>query len=302
MRLQYAPVLVAIADAGSIRRAAENLNKSQPAVTKTLRQAESDLGFSIFHRVASGVEPTELGQKVLDRARMITSEHQRLIDEVLQLHGGETGTISICVSPLAAVEVLPAALELFRRKYPMVDVNISNGLFPSALGPVRDGLTDILLGPTPPTDQTMGLTVEPLFETGTVLVTGKNSPWLKAKRLEDLIEANWILMGPRGGPGEEFDRAFRQHGLNSPSVQTASESYFTVLTLMQSMNAICNFPERLLQSHGDLWKIRRIDIEEKLKPMEISMITRAGAPLTPAATYLTNCIHRRGSTLRNESA
>jgi len=300
MRLQYAPILVAIADAGSIRRAAELLNKSQPAVTKTLRQAESDLGFEVFHRVSSGVEPTEIGRIVLARAKMITSEHQRLVDEVQQLHGSDTGTITVCVSPMAAVVLLPAALALFRREFPSVEVHISNGLFPSALGPVRDGLTDILLGPTPPEDRINGLTVEPLFETGTVLVTGENSPWLKAKRLEDLLDANWILMGPRGGPGDEFNRAFHQHGLPSPSARTVSESYFAVLSMIESMNGVCNFPDRLLHSHGAGWKIKKIDIEETLNPMHISMITRAGAPLTPAAASLANCIRRRSTTLRAE--
>lgn len=300
MRLQYAPIIVAIADAGSIRRAAEILNKSQPAVTKTLRQAESDLGFSVFHRISSGVEPTEHGKKVLMRARMITSEHQRLIDEFDQIHGSEAGVISVCVSPMAAVEILPAALSLFRRKFPRVEVHISNGLYPSALGPVRDGLTDILLGPTPPGDHFGGLTVEPLFETGTVLVSGENSPWLKAKRLEDLIEADWILMGPRGGPGEEFDRAFRTHGLPTPSATIISESYFAVMSMMEHMNAICNFPDRLLRIHGRGWKIKAIDIEETLNPMQISMITRAGTPLTPAAAHLASCIHRRSSTLRSQ--
>lgn len=150
MRLQYVPTLVAIADEGSIRRAAEVLNKSQPAVTKTLRLAETDIGFPLFDRVASGVEPTDLGRMVIARSRAIASEHQRLIDEVGQLQGGEEGSVSVCVSPIAAVEVLPAALNLFRRKYPLVEVTVSSGLYPKALGPVRDGLTDILIGPTPP--------------------------------------------------------------------------------------------------------------------------------------------------------
>ena len=302
MRLQYAPTIVAIADAGSIRRAAENLNKSQPAVTKTLRQAESDLGFSIFNRVASGVEPTPLGQQVLTRARSITSEHQRLVDEVQQLQGGETGSIHVCVSPIAAIEVLPPALSLFRRKFHNMNVHISSGLYPDALVPVREGLTDILIGPTPPEAQCKGLLLEALFETGTVLVTGANSPWLKAETLLELADADWIVIGPRGGPGDEFERAFRKHNLTPPQPRTISDSYFGALSIVENLNAICNFPERLLASLQSNGKIRKINILEKLEPMEISLITRAGMPLTPAATHLANCIHRRATTLRGESS
>lgn len=57
MDVRHIETLVAIADAGSIRRAAENMGESHPALTKALRKAEPDLGVALFQRTSRGVTP-----------------------------------------------------------------------------------------------------------------------------------------------------------------------------------------------------------------------------------------------------
>ena len=119
----------------------------------------------------------------------------------------------------------------------------------------------------------------------------------KARKLAELTDAHWVLIGPRDGPGNEFGRAFHQHDLTPPNVRTLSESYFGALALIESLDAVCNFPERLLGGRFDNWRVRKIDIREKMRPMEIAMTVRSGLPLTPAADHLANCIRRRCSSL-----
>lgn len=150
--MQLIKTLVAIADAGSIRGAAEALGKSQPALTKALRQAEGDLRAALFARSSRGVTPTAIGARVLHRARMIMSEVARLDDEVAQLLGAQVGAVRVCASPLAAVQIIPRALTLFRQTHPGICVHLSSGLYPGATRPLREGKTDLLIGPTPPAD------------------------------------------------------------------------------------------------------------------------------------------------------
>ena len=77
MKVQRVQTLVAIADAASLRGATDALGKSQPALTKSLRQAVDDLGVPIFQRSSRGVVPTELGERILTGARAIASEIDR---------------------------------------------------------------------------------------------------------------------------------------------------------------------------------------------------------------------------------
>src|SRR5712672_3450663 len=161
MHMQHILSLVALSEAGSIRSAAASLGRSQPGLTKNLRQIEDELGERLF--VSPGCE----------RPRLAT-DIRRLQEEVEQTKGGQHGTVSVCVSPLAATQIIPVALLRFRRSFPEVDVQISSGLFPVAIVPLREGQTDIVIGPRPAADQSHSLIVEPLVTTDIVIVTSKS--------------------------------------------------------------------------------------------------------------------------------
>jgi LysR family transcriptional regulator of abg operon len=217
MQMQHILSLVALSEAGSIRSAAASLGRSQPGLTKNLRQIEDELGVRLFQRTSRGVIPTKIGQLVLARTRTIATDIRRLQEEVEHTKGGQHGSVSVCVSPLAATQIIPAALLSFRRRFPEVDVQISSGLFPLAIVPLREGQTDIVVGPRPPADQSHSLIVEPLVTTDIVIVTSKSSPHAKARSIGDLSDADWMMIGSPGGPGDIFEPVFRENGFRSPS-------------------------------------------------------------------------------------
>ncbi len=291
MKLQHVETLIAIERAGSIRSAAELLGKSQPALTKTLRQAEEALGFSVFQRTSRGVTPTVLGETVLARAKVIHTELQRLNEEVRQLQGEDFGTLHVCLSPLAAVQIIPAALRMFRQRYPKVHVQLSSGLFPAALTPLHQGTTDMVIGPEPPASLMNGLRAQPLLKTTISVLAGKTSKYRHAKYLDELANASWIMIGPRERPGM-YAKLFSENGLTPPVALTTSESYMGALAIVESGDAICTFPSRLLEKVEAAWDIVRVPIAETVDPLQISLITRAQHPLTPAARELVNCIER----------
>lgn len=300
MKVKHIQTLVAIADAGSLRRAAEVLRKSQPALTKSLRQAEDDLGVPIFQRSSRGVIPTELGERVLARARAIASEINRLDDDVAQLRGEQVGSIEVCVSPLAAVKIMPQALARFHVKFPKIEIHLTSGLFPNALKPLRDGRTDMIIGPTPPIGMTRQISVEPLLTTPIVLITSRNSPHKTAKTLAELSNAHWIMIGAPLGPGDIFRKPFIDRGLTPPKATTTSESYFGAMSLVQEMGAVCAFPLRLLEDVRQGWDIEQIHINDAIDPREISLMSRASHPLTPMAEELAKAVRRRVAVLKHE--
>jgi LysR family transcriptional regulator, regulator of abg operon len=293
MKVQHIQVLVAIADHGSLRAAAAALGKSQPALTQALQQAEEELGVAIFNRTSRGVEVTPMGERILTRARTIASEIGRLDEEVAQLRGEQVGAVHVCVSPLAAVRIMPRALTFFRKSWPTVDVRLTSGLFPGALKPLREGRTDLLIGPAPPAGMAHDIAVEHLIDTPIQVVTAADSPLLRATSLAELREAQWIMIGAPGGPGDIFRQPFIDHGLIPPHATTTSESYFGALAMVESLGAVCTFPQLLLQDVLRSWRIAPIPIRETIAPLRISLMTRAGHPLTPAADALAQCIRRR---------
>ncbi|AJT64453.1 LysR family transcriptional regulator [Streptomyces chattanoogensis] len=91
LEVRHLRALCAIADAGSVRKAARQLGMTQPSLTTQLRRIEKALGGQLFFRESTGSRPTPLGHAVLCRARPIVAEMRALIDEIASASVREQG-------------------------------------------------------------------------------------------------------------------------------------------------------------------------------------------------------------------
>jgi DNA-binding transcriptional LysR family regulator len=88
LELRHLRIVCAIADAGSVTKAAANLGLAQPALTAQLKRIERTFGGTLFDRDRHGVRPTALGELVLARARVLLPAVQGLQEEVARLAAG----------------------------------------------------------------------------------------------------------------------------------------------------------------------------------------------------------------------
>lgn len=293
MRLQQFHILLAIAEAGSIRGAAKALKRTQPSLTKAIRLLEQELSAPILKRTARGVQLTEYGSAALKRARSITAEVARLQDEIAQLRGGTGGSVRIGVSPLVAATMLPQAIAAFRKTYSDVDLTIIDTLYPDALPLVREGHIDFTVGPLPPGIGKREFEVVELLTTGVVVVAAKSNPKVQARSLNDLLTVPWVVFGPSQGPGALFTDAFKGNKLTPPKAATTSTSLLATLSLVEATDAFCVMPERLISTLQRQYRIAVVPVREKLPDLRIAMLSRADMPLTPAAEALATAIRKR---------
>ncbi len=299
MKISHVETIVAIAEAGSLSAAAADLRKSQPALTKTLKQAEEELGAKIFTRAARGVEPTEIGHRIIARARVIHAEFRKLNEDVSQLQGEQTGTLHVTVSPLAAVRIVPKIMDRFRRHYPRVHLQVVAGQAPAALSALRSGETDLLIGPVPETGERTGVTVRPLLETPISIITGKKSRYASVQHLGDLVDAEWIMIGPRKrtfGVAKDFEAA----GLKPPQPITTSDSITSLLAMIEGSDRVCSFPSLMLDEIIPRWQVTIIPLLEPIKPVQIGLTVAADRPLTPAGQVFADAIMNRAQLMRSE--
>ncbi|WP_126979168.1 LysR substrate-binding domain-containing protein [Frigidibacter oleivorans] len=288
LKLQHIEMLLAVDRAGSIRAASKLLGRTQPAVTKALRQAEADLGVAIFKRATSGVVATEDGKAVLRRAEVIHAEMRKMQEEIDQRRGEGTGRITVTVSPLAANRLIAGTIKRFRKRFPEVDVQIGGGHEPMAFGPVRDGLVDLVIGPEPQGKDVAGLSVAFLLETPVSVITGENSRWRNCTDLAQLVEGDWLMIGTRARL-PYFQRNFTLRGLNPPQARVTSESITSVLAMVQDSDFLCAFPELLLDRTLTNWRIRALDIPP-IRRARIAITTASDRPATPALRYFCDCV------------
>ena len=297
MRMRHIEILVAVAETGSIRAAARKVGLTQPALSKSIRQMESDFQVQMLTRTPRGVVLTDYGRAVLVRARSINAELRRMEEEVAQLRGSMRGSVSMGVAPLPSLMILPHVLPRFCAQHPEVEVRVVDGIYPSVLPFVREGMFDFVLGPAPP-DRVVGeFEVEELLETGLAVAGRAGHPAGKARRLADLVSAQWMTLGPAGGPGDHFVNAFEAQGLTAPKATIKSELFASSLALIEASDFLCILPKRLVVQMQKQGRLQAMAVKEELPVVKVVLMRRSGVPLTPAAEAMAKLIRRRANTI-----
>lgn len=286
MRLQHLHLLVTLADTGSLRAAAEVLNVTQPALSKSLRQLEEEFGTTLVQRSAKGARLAPAGELVAARAATIVRELARAREDVAWHMRHLTGLVTLGVSPAVAILLAPKAIARFRSRWPQVRLRIRDALYPNALRQLRAGELDLALGPLPVEGVGPDLVVQPLFDSQDVIVARRGHPLAKARRLADLAGAAWVLTGPAGGPGDPVRLGFEALGLATPQVYMECESFSTLLGMMPQLDVVGIVPSGFLERHGPRSDLIALPIQDPLPNTTIHAVARADAPLTLPARHV----------------
>ena len=292
MTLNQIRNVVAIAERGSLRSAARALGVTQPAVTRSIRELEHELGVTLFERKATGMALTSLGDAFVRRASGIQHEVERVRGEMEQLKGNLTGTVSVGLSTAAHVALLSRVIGPFERRYPDVKLRVVEGLFPTMERDLQDGVIDFYVGPLADDASPAELIVEQLFE-NTRHVFGRPGHRLaRATSLGELSGARWVVDSLTVVGSDELRPLFASFGLPAPEVAVCGQTSLSTIVSAANSNLLAVLPQQwtaFLESTGLLV---RIPIRETLPAATICMVTRARLPLTPLAENLADLFRR----------
>jgi DNA-binding transcriptional LysR family regulator len=117
VRLRHIEVFHAVYSCGSVTRAAEMLNVSQPSVSKVLAHAEQQLGYRLFDRVKGKLVPTPEADQLFTHVDEVNDSLDRLRHVAENLRTAEQGRIRIAATPAFGIDVLPAAVAEYRERH-----------------------------------------------------------------------------------------------------------------------------------------------------------------------------------------
>jgi LysR family nitrogen assimilation transcriptional regulator len=168
MDIRQIRTFLAIADTGSATRAAELLHIVQPAVSRQLKLLEDDVGAPLFERDRRGMQLTEAGHILLDRARRALRELESAQQEIRPTPGLVSGAVSLGLLP-SSCELLTAPLVgALQRAFPQIRVSLSVGYTDHLLRWLESGEIDAALLYDPAASP--ALDVKPLVEESLSLV------------------------------------------------------------------------------------------------------------------------------------
>ncbi|UWG98372.1 LysR family transcriptional regulator [Dehalobacter sp. DCM] len=147
MRIEQLGYLVAISKTKSISLAAKQLYISHQGMSNAISMMEKELGKTLLVRTNKGVELTEIGQKYADCTSSFLERLEALKTEEnasLNLDGQLlTGALCIYTAPLLGVCILPKVISEYKKKYPLVRINIKQTDSQGILTAVKEGKADI---------------------------------------------------------------------------------------------------------------------------------------------------------------
>ncbi len=114
-----------IAAEGSISAASRKLFLAQPSLSQALRRVEEELGAALFSRSASGLVPTEAGQRYLLCARQIRRSYDEMRQELSDMSGLKAGRVNLGITRHLGLTLLPRLLPEFSRRYPGIELRVT---------------------------------------------------------------------------------------------------------------------------------------------------------------------------------
>ncbi|MER5899064.1 LysR family transcriptional regulator [Streptomyces mirabilis] len=215
LEVRHLRALCAIADTGSLHRAARLLGVAQPSLSTQLRRIEQELGGELFTRERTGCRPTPLGRVVLGRARPLVAEMRSLVAEARAAAADDPQLRIGSTASRALAGWLRRLRE--RRQEPVLQMDVSAN---ALLNLVAEGRLDVAFVHEVegcPLRIPSGLRLRVLVEREPQFVSLPNDHPAAARsvvRLSDLAEDRWMIDPTVDGEWDAVHRMLRSAGLN----------------------------------------------------------------------------------------
>lgn len=243
MELRYLRYFIAVAEELHFGRAAQRLNLSQPPLSRQIHQLENELGVELFDRRPTGVVLTPSGQTLLDGARSLIVDVERLCRRTQRVAKGEIGKLTVGFRETAMYNgVLPAILHAYREKFSNVELDIIPLPSTEQIEALREGRIDIGFGHSSALAESM-LRAEEVYEDSIVLAIHSANPLSRRRRLylRDLTNQPFIWFPRSTSPRyhDELLQACQRGGLTMQVAQVVPYIGGTAVTLVAAGVGVC---------------------------------------------------------------
>ena len=293
IRLRHLHTFVAVAQQGTLGRAAETLNLSQPALSKTLNELEQLTGTRLFERGRLGAQLTLVGEQFLTHAVKVLDALNTAGQSLTRRNDVQGDVVRIGALPTAALGILPAVIGQFHKQQRNITLQVATMNNTMLLAGLKSGEIDIGIGRMSDPELMSGLNYELLFLESLKLVVRPGHPLLQETVTLSRVMEWPVVVSPKGTlPRQNAETLLQSQGCKIPSgcIETLSASLSRQLTV--DYDYVWFVPSGAVKDDLRRGLLAALPVPTQGAGEPIGILTRVDATLTAGTQTLLSAIRK----------
>lgn len=273
MTITQLKYVLSVAEYQNFTIAAEYSFVTQPTLSMQIQKLEDELSVKIFNRSKKPIELTVIGQKIVNQAKVIVNESNRILDIVHQQKGFVGGEFKLGIIPTIMPTLLPMFLQNFTKKYPKVKLIIEELTTEEIIRKLSDGHIDVALAATPLENE--AIIERPLYYEPFVGLIPENHRLYNQKKItsEELEMEDILLLEDGHCFKDSVINLCRTHKIdNKMGFQLASGSFDTLIKLSKEGLGMTLLPYLHTLDLNDIDKNHLREFTDPPPAREVSLI------------------------------
>ncbi|ENC4497895.1 LysR family transcriptional regulator [Salmonella enterica subsp. enterica serovar Bareilly] len=293
IRLRHLHTFVAVAQQGTLGRAAETLNLSQPALSKTLNELEQLTGTRLFERGRLGAQLTVPGEQFLTHAVKVLDALNTAGQALNRKEDASADVVRVGARPTAALGILPAAIGRFHQQQKSTSLQVATMNNTMLLAGLKSGEIDLGIGRMSDPELMGGLNYELLFLESLKLVVRPGHPLLQETITLSRVMEWPVVVSPKGTvPRQNAEALLQSQGCKMPAgcIETLSASLSRQLTV--DYDYVWFVPSGAVKEDLRQATLVSLPVPTQSAGEPIGILTRVDIPLSTGAQMLIAAIRK----------
>ena len=258
---------------GSISKASESMYISQPAVTQSIKNLEEKIGGKLLIRTKKGIVLTEEGKVLFDYVKKGVESFRNGENAFLNYLNLDSGSIRLGASTTITRNIVMPYLEKFHKKYPKVDIKITNDLTSNLVKSLRNGDLDLLVANLP-IEENKDLKVIPICEVHDIFI-GNKEYYNKTEgniRIEELFNYPLITQKEPSNTRRFLNKYLKSNNV-STNIPNEIVSYSLIIDFVKAGFGIGFATKEFIEDNLKEKRLYEINVTPKVPKREVGIVT-----------------------------
>ena len=297
LKFKHLVLLETLSRTKNMHIAAEQMNLSQPAVSKMLKEIESLLGFAVFERQPRSMPVTALGMHVITYAKKVLNDAKSFVEEMEILRQGGHGYLKVGGIFAATAVVIPNSIIEIKKKWPLLSIDVVEQTSDHLMEMLNDRTLDLAIGRFTDHTQMQFFNFEPLGPEPFCIVVNNAHPCSNQDfcKIEELLKWPWVLY-PKGTPiRERMEKAFIGANVKIPLNTVNTMSMQTFLQILKGAPMVAMLPEAMIQQQVKEGKLHILKTNLVIDNQDYGILTRKGDMVSDIAQKFINILKSKSN-------